>query len=584
MEHENWIELSDIRSEIETTSLNFFNKIADILDEETEPTVVEKNKFGFVTYSAWMRDGKLHRRNGPAVIKMTQDGANFVSQEWYNLGNLHSYDNSPAVIYYANGIKTEEHWYNHGELHRDGNVSPSIIKYQSNGDTTSIWYQNGKIERSNDLPVYVSLTGPSFARPLRDGDITYTGPMSKTIEIHQWQNHDGQLHRDNDLPAVIHYGICHEPPPPYSEDMSFSNSEVISTSDTVSSIVLRQWYKHGKLHRDKGPAIIHGNEESFLFYHEGVQQFHTPDIYVSFHDNEKQKIHEVKYLKNGKLHKDNGEPAWIVRDVFGDVTVHVWAVDGMYSNFHNKEIPQVVCYKCGYVVQSWVMPPNSVASNYHEYFPSGEIKVFGWTIKYGESENIFHREDGPAKITYADNLKTIAMVETFRYHQHHGHGDIPAVITFHENGKVKSESWKCRNILCRDVGKPAYIEYDESRNIIKQLYSGYWHIRDYSTTPPESIRIGDGFVFEIYSNRFNIMNYLNQRRLLITLNGTVSNLYYSKKGFVIKDSYLEYSDEDGTITSVKGDAIDLINEFHRAGKIKKFLWYRNGIPVNHASV
>lgn len=72
----------------------------------------------------YYRNGKLHRDDGPAVIK--PDG----TQEWYKEGKLHR-DDGPAVIYTFG----EEQWYNNGEIHKNSkqlsNLSKNIQEFRS---------------------------------------------------------------------------------------------------------------------------------------------------------------------------------------------------------------------------------------------------------------------------------------------------------------------------------------------------------------------------------------------------------------------------------------------------------------------
>ena len=78
----------------------------------------------------WYLDGKLHRVDGPAIIRANGD------QEWYQAGKRHRVD-GPAV---TSAYDTKE-WYLDGKLHRvDG---PAIIL----ADGYKAWYQAGRLHR-----------------------------------------------------------------------------------------------------------------------------------------------------------------------------------------------------------------------------------------------------------------------------------------------------------------------------------------------------------------------------------------------------------------------------------------------------
>jgi hypothetical protein len=89
----------------------------------------------------WMRNGKLHRTDGPAIIRT--DGM----QEWYKDGLLHRAD-GPAIIR-ADGTQA---WYVNGKLHRtDG---PAVI--YANGSQE--WYINDRLHRT-DGPAIIHVNG-----------------------------------------------------------------------------------------------------------------------------------------------------------------------------------------------------------------------------------------------------------------------------------------------------------------------------------------------------------------------------------------------------------------------------------------
>ena len=80
----------------------------------------------------WYKDGRLHRTDGPAVIRKTG------TVEWYYNGYLHR-DNGPATIRpYGN-----EEWYKHGERHNE--YGPAII-WTGGGEE---WYLDGDLHRVN---------------------------------------------------------------------------------------------------------------------------------------------------------------------------------------------------------------------------------------------------------------------------------------------------------------------------------------------------------------------------------------------------------------------------------------------------
>ena len=72
-------------------------------------------------------------------------------KKWHKNGELHSFDDEPAMIM-GHGAKV---WYRNNEIHREGDL-PAFI----DGDGLSMhYYKNGKLHRDNDLPAVIRADG-----------------------------------------------------------------------------------------------------------------------------------------------------------------------------------------------------------------------------------------------------------------------------------------------------------------------------------------------------------------------------------------------------------------------------------------
>lgn len=70
----------------------------------------------------WYKEGRLHKKNGPAVIWYYPNG-NKQEEHWYNYNKCYK-----TLNYYKNGNKRIEYWYNqNGQFHRDD--GPAVIHY-----------------------------------------------------------------------------------------------------------------------------------------------------------------------------------------------------------------------------------------------------------------------------------------------------------------------------------------------------------------------------------------------------------------------------------------------------------------------
>lgn len=83
------------------------------------------------TATKWYHNGKLHRPDGPAIIRT--DG----TEKWYRYGKLHRVG-GPAM---SNLDGTEERWYYRGRLHREDG-GPALISA-----ATKEWRRHGMLHR-----------------------------------------------------------------------------------------------------------------------------------------------------------------------------------------------------------------------------------------------------------------------------------------------------------------------------------------------------------------------------------------------------------------------------------------------------
>jgi hypothetical protein len=162
---------------------------------------VETDDYTKYTTTKWLKDGKIHRENKPALISY-HDEEHWI-KKWYKDGQIHR-DNEPAVITRGGKYSYRNEWYQNGQLHRENGPA---IEYE-NG--MKHWYQNGKLHRLN---------GPAIESSDRES------------QSYQWYK-EGQLHRDGG-PAVYLYTAND-----YHEEL---------------------YYKEGKLHRLDGPAKMYNN-------------------------------------------------------------------------------------------------------------------------------------------------------------------------------------------------------------------------------------------------------------------------------------------------------------------------------------
>ena len=233
----------------------------------------------------WRRERRLHRdHDKPAIIK--SDG----SQEWYQSGQLHRDNDQPAVVSSYKSAKCLDepmNWYCDPRT-RSGKVSSK--KYMIHIQNHEIDLCLGQPSRSNVFNL-VSTSKTDVPDPDRDAS------FKKMWYVR------GKLHRDNDLPAVIH------------------------------AIGTKKWYQDGILHRDHDrPAIEHADGR-LEWVCKGIRHRSNGPAIV-WPDG------STFYFQNGKLHRNDGQPAFIPSLFFPDSHV-VW-----YEN--DEQIKKVTCSKYYY--------------------------------------------------------------------------------------------------------------------------------------------------------------------------------------------------------------------------------------------
>ncbi len=129
--------------------------------------------------------------------------------------------------------------------HRE-NGNPAVYN-----DRIRLWYKKGKLHRKDGKPAIIRQRKEfeiSSSNDIIEEKISLSADIGIPIEEY-WVN--GNLHRENDLPAVIFNDVN----------------------------IHLNWFKNGKLHREKNkPSIINGN---FFYYHNDGELYKSEIVYNS---------------------------------------------------------------------------------------------------------------------------------------------------------------------------------------------------------------------------------------------------------------------------------------------------------------
>ena len=132
-----------------------------------------------------------------------------------------------------------------------------------------------------------------------NGCIKTESYLNGIIRSVAWTDENGDLHRDDDSPAYIKYDYCDN-----------ENKEHCFFARTL------QWFKHGRLHRDNGPADI------------------------SYFDH-KQTIFQESWYRNGHSHRIGG-PSYCQYDDDGTLLFEYWKQNG---EAHRLDGPAQIDYE-----------------------------------------------------------------------------------------------------------------------------------------------------------------------------------------------------------------------------------------------
>jgi hypothetical protein len=239
-------------------------------------------------------NGKIHRSDGPAVIH--EDG----TQEWWKKGIRHRLD-GPAIF---NAQKR---------------IAINIIKGTINPVHLYMTYYGTSVETYTEPSVIIEAVS-------RIKDITENIPSHKETSSDKIEEFErGMLIKKLSINCSIFYlyGVKH------NED----SPAFISQENT-------KWFHYGMLHNTNGPSQIQitKNYTNYMWYYFGrLQSMNNKPAYVKV-DNYTRKTIDQFYYDKGKLHNDKG-PALIMMDdsLMKKIEIH-------YSNgkLHNLNGPAYI--------------------------------------------------------------------------------------------------------------------------------------------------------------------------------------------------------------------------------------------------
>jgi antitoxin component YwqK of YwqJK toxin-antitoxin module len=153
-------------------------------------------------------------------------------------------------------------------------------------------------------------------------------------------------------------------------------------------------------------------------------------------------------LKNGFIHDNDDNPAIVHYYNDGKVRWKGWYKNGICHRSHpNDDLPAEIFY-----------------------YDDGKIRYEVW-LKNGKFHRYHPNEDLPAIIRYhnIDDQYGIKKEEWYMNGSRYRKDNLPTMIEYYKNGKIKSEEWHCRDICYKS-------KTYRTRNSILSYYNKIIHI------------------------------------------------------------------------------------------------------------
>lgn len=384
---------------------------------------------GIKVSEQWTLDGKLHRKDGPAITTFYQNG-NVMSESWFENGK---YVNSklPSEIYYErenNRRKTKECWLvttdTPGQnFHRiDG---PAVIEYHENGNKKhEAWYNFGKLHRENDLQAetwYYENGTISDERWFLNGhyhrDIESNGELIKPSTITYYEN------------GAVNF-------------QSFHTSKGKNPRDGV----LPGWISYYKNGNKKEESWVKNNEESEsesgCAYSEAFREDKNLPYMIEYFENHNEHIKHESWKRDDSSLPSNIYYYTNESFVRGPIARQIW----MDNNLHNEYEKNVFYDEKGVKTKESLMD----GGWFTETFYKNKIRTKETIVKY------------------SDNFTFVSNSEKYKPVLH------PNLTLYYRNGNKKKEVWYENDYASPEeegvihrLNEPAVIRY-ESNGLVKE--------------------------------------------------------------------------------------------------------------------
>lgn len=372
------------------------------------PAVIQYYPNGQIKAKLWL-DKNIPDRKGDNPAEITYHLNGKIMREAYKQNDIimRETDNPSIIEYDENGNRITEVYFKNGLIDRKD--EPALIKYSPEGKKIlEKYYENNKVLTNNDnVPSYISYDNTGKTEYYFKGETVTKEVRYDTYGVKQYERwlNGNVIHRENDLPATIQWY------PDFITYEWYINGEKMRLGDKPNYV---ETYYDGSVKSEKW-----NNREGDL------------PLWIGY-AKDGSKEFEVWYI-NKKMDRKDDKPSYIFYYPNQQIKGEGWTKEGLAHR--EGDLPQFI-----------------------NYYQSGNISKKEW-----KQNDIFYRTNLPALIEYFDypgeKIKSISIFKD---------GKVEKIISYYENGNLKSEKKYIDGKLSTEDHSPSIIEYNPEGIMVYQ--------------------------------------------------------------------------------------------------------------------
>lgn len=208
---------------------------------------IKDGKYTFKNAVIYIKDGMLHREDGPAFLINTRYNYSCI---YYKHNKVHREDGPASIKYSCNKKENKIMWVVNGKIHKTDGPSSIVVRYENNNVYyKETWFFNGIVHRVDEPAITEKLNNEIISEKWYTNNVFYkqkTIFLERTnkITIKKYTNDEGKIHNDKECAYI----------------------------QKTDKGIIKEWHVNGLLHRVGEPASINilDNYVKYKDYENGV--------------------------------------------------------------------------------------------------------------------------------------------------------------------------------------------------------------------------------------------------------------------------------------------------------------------------